>query len=304
MLSKRCFPRCWQRWKARLLSLNHTLFAACHREESQWSLKLSIVWWSASHFRLRYPKYSHRHRTRYRRRLIRRPRWSPKLFGSLNTIWLLAGCGGRDWWCQCLWEVAVSIRLRWQGTIPIPWAFLYWRRGWLSSSRRGRCLLSVRLRRWVFGSKRGRWRVWLRCIELFPYCWRSGWACRWRGRVWWRVRGRVGLWSPYLVDMIIRLFEQVEALIDAPQNIMRFIAGGFCIRLLRRILAIPWSSAGIRGPSDLLVFNGFMGIRGEYIRTWYYRLILFSSFRIHRFILRGFSAWATIVRLAMKFCVV
>ena len=104
--------------------------------------------------------------------------------------------------------------------------------------------------------------------------------------------------------MIIRLFEQVEALIDAPHNIMRFIAGGFCIRLLRRILAIPWSSAGIRGPNDLLVFNGFMGIRGEYIRTWYYRLILSSSFRIHRFILRGFSAWATIVRLAIKFCVV
>ena len=127
-----------------------------------------------------------------RQRPIRKRWWLQVIFVSLNRVWPIGGCWGRGRSCVCRRGAVVSIQRRRLGRDLIPWVCLCWRLGWLASNKRGHCLRSGVLHRWVFGSKWGRWRGWWLCTAFFICCWRSDWVCRWRGRDWWLVRGGVG----------------------------------------------------------------------------------------------------------------
>ena len=144
-------------------------------------------------------------RTRYRRMPNRKLLSSPAISENPRTIWPTAGCAGPKKWCQYQSATAESTQPKPQGRVPVPWACLDWRRGWLSSSRRDRCLRSVGLRRWVSGSRRGRWRGWWRCRVFFIGCWRICWVCRWRGRGWLRAPGSGVCEIPYINQIIIIL---------------------------------------------------------------------------------------------------
>ena len=171
MFSRLCFMIYWLLWREIFLSLDHTLFGACHPKELLWTLKLSIELLLALHFPLLCLIWSHTRLTRCRRRLNRMLLSLLVAFGSLSRAWLLGGCVNPVILYLCRSTTAGSNPLiRW-GIDPATSVCLCWMPGWLASSRRDRCPRSAELRRWGSGNRRGRWRVWLRCREPSPYCW-------------------------------------------------------------------------------------------------------------------------------------
>jgi len=146
------------------------------------------------------------------RMLIRRRVSSLKLFDLLRKVLLREGCSYPVIRDVCQWVIVESILPIWQEKAPAPWGYLCWKLGWLSSNRRGRCLLSGGLRRWVSGSRLGIWRVWLQCKVFFICCWWSVWVYRCWGIFWWLVLGRVIVWIPFNCWYQIVLWRKFESI--------------------------------------------------------------------------------------------